>query len=88
MARDNDRNDASSGARAHGEGQHGDKTHEAIIESLHTKRGGEEGMEASPESKKDFDEFGQPKPGHHRLTEDRQQHDPAEKDSEANRLGR
>jgi hypothetical protein len=34
------------------------------------------------------DAFGRPHPGHHRLTEDREQHDAAEKDSEANRLGR
>jgi hypothetical protein len=30
--------------------------------------------------------FGQPVPGHHRLFEDREQHDEAEKDSETNRL--
>jgi len=91
MARDNNRSDSSPGAapgkQEHAEGQQGGKTHEAFIESLHGKqRGSEEPGDASAGTK-DFDEYGQPKPGHHRLTEDRQQHDPAEKDSEFNRLG-
>ncbi|HEY4129049.1 MAG TPA: hypothetical protein VGM50_00420 [Gemmatimonadaceae bacterium] len=81
-------NENQPGAKAHGEGQHGDKTHEAIIESLHGKHGGTEDEDKAAEDRNDFDEFGQPKPGHHRLVEGRQQHDAAEKDSETNRLSR
>jgi hypothetical protein len=80
--------DNQPGGQTHAEGQHGDKTHEAFIESLHEKLGGAEEARSESRGSQDFDEFGQPKPGHHRLTEDRQQHDPAEKDSEFNRLGR
>ena len=81
------RDDKQSGARQHAEGQHGDKTHEAIIESLHVKQSAD-GESPSAQGSNDFDEFGRPKPGHHRLTEHRQQHDAAEKDSEINRLSR
>lgn len=80
--------DKQSGARRHGEGEHGDKTHEAIIDSLHGKNSGSEESAAVPEDSNDFDAYGQPKPGHHRLEEGREQHDPAEKDSEINRLSR
>jgi hypothetical protein len=67
------------------EGQHGDKTHEAFIESIHGKHGGSEESEGSPQRNGVND---LPIEGHHRLHEDRQQHDEAEKNSEANRLRR
>ncbi|MDB4877228.1 MAG: hypothetical protein JWM41_3674 [Gemmatimonadetes bacterium] len=79
--------DRPQGAQTHAEGQHGDKTRAAFIEGLHGKQTGGDESDAAPQGSNDFDEFGQPKPGRHRLTEDRQQHDPAEKNSEANRLG-
>jgi hypothetical protein len=70
------------------EGSHGDKAHDAFIESLHGKHGGSEESEGSPQGQNDADVYGRPIEGHHRLHEDRQQHDEAEKNSEANRLRR
>jgi hypothetical protein len=66
------------------EGRHGDKTHSAFIEGLHGKHGGSEESEGSPQQENNDS----PIAGHHRLHEDRQQHDEAEKNSEANRLRR
>jgi hypothetical protein len=82
--------DDQKGAQTHAEGQQGDKAHGSFIDSLHGKHGGSEESEGSPqgEGSNDVDEFGQPHPGRHRLTEDRQQHDEAEKNSETNRLRR
>jgi hypothetical protein len=79
--------DRREGAQTHAEGQHGDKTRAAFIEGLQGQAGGSSESDVAPQGSNDFDEFGQPKHGRHRLTEDRQQHDPAEKNSEANRLG-
>ncbi|HEY7395710.1 MAG TPA: hypothetical protein VH559_12740 [Gemmatimonadaceae bacterium] len=64
----------------HAEGQHGDKTHNEFIKEL---AGSEE---PDVPHTTDVDEFGRPITGHHRLQEDRQQHDEAEKNSEANRI--
>jgi hypothetical protein len=66
------------------EGQHGEKTHEAFIEGLHGRHGGSEESEGRPQGP----QSGAPIEGHHRLFEDRQQHDEAEKKSEATRLAR
>jgi hypothetical protein len=68
----------------HAQGEHGDKTHAAFIEGLH----GSEESEGSPRKATDVDEYGRPSPGRHRLKEDRDQHDLAEKNSEANRTER
>ena len=76
------------GPQTHAEGEHGDKTHTEFIEELHGRHGGSEESEGAPQGSKDFDEFGRPIPGRHRLHEDREQHDEAEKNSEANRLRR
>jgi hypothetical protein len=76
------------GAQNHAEGQQGDKAHSAFIEEIHGKHGGSEESEGAPQGQNDADVYGQPKTGHHRLHEDRQQHDEAEKNSESNRLGR
>ena len=66
------------------EGRHGDKTHEAFIEGLHGTKPESQESEGSSQQ----DGLGRPIAGHHRLHEDRQQHDEAEKNSEANRLRR
>jgi hypothetical protein len=58
------------GPQRHAEGQHGDKTHGRFIEQLH----------ASPTT--DDELKNRSVEGHHRLHEDRQQHDEAEKNSE------
>ena len=76
------------GAQNHAEGQHGDKAHSAFIEDLHGKHGGSEESEGAPQEQNDVDAYGRPIAGHHRLHEDREQHDEAEKNSEANRLRR
>jgi len=79
------------GPQDHAEGQQGDKTHSAFIDSLHGRHGGSEESEGVPQEgsgQNDVDAFGRPIAGHHRLHEDRQQHDEAEKNSEANRLRR
>ncbi|HEX3868471.1 MAG TPA: hypothetical protein VHV78_17025 [Gemmatimonadaceae bacterium] len=70
------------GAQPHAEGEHGRKTHDSIVDEL-------EGRHRSPEPESaarhagDVDVYGQPLPGKHRLRERREQHDLAEKDSEA-----
>ena len=84
------------GKKPNAEGMHGDRTHEAIMETL--KHGlpepadpalqadGEDGAKAeTPEPLRAHT----PLPdGKHRLREDRQQHDEADKNSEKNRLAR
>ena len=79
------------GAQRHAEGQQGDKTHDAFLEGRHGRHGGSEESEGAPQAENgpeptDVNAYGQSVPGHHRLFEDRQQHDEAEKNSEANRL--
>lgn len=65
------------GAQAHAEGQHGEKTRSRQKEIL---QGAAHEETADPvESKHDAPG------GHHRLAEDRQQHDEAEKNSEKKR---
>lgn len=54
----------------HAEGRHGDKTHSRFVEQLH------EGEPAKKSTQ------GAPVNGHHRLHQDREQHDEAEKNSE------
>ena len=64
------------GAQRHAEGQHGERTHERLREEISEFRNAPDPTE--PE--------GIPhREGKHRLEEDRQQHDDAEKDSERNR---
>jgi hypothetical protein len=72
------------GPQKHAEGQHGDAARAAFIDGLHGKHGGSEESEGAPQGGDSELNIA----GHHRLSEDREQHDEAEKDSEANRLGR
>lgn len=68
------------GAQTHAEGtQHGDKTHEAIIEQLNAHGAGEAAND-QPEMA--------PRYGKHHIYEDRQQHDEADKNAEKQRLQR
>ena len=71
------RDGRQKGAQAHAEGQHGAKAHARFIESLH------EGREPTASEL-----AAEPAEGGHRLREDRQQHDEADKNSEKNRLNR
>lgn len=67
------------GAQRHAEGGHGPKTRAANIEQL---RSGRPEENASPQA------TGAPREGKHRIRENRQQHDEADKNSEKNRLRR
>lgn len=58
------------GPQEHAEGQHGEKTHQRFVEQV---------QDAAPKVKQTE---GKPIEGHHRLHQDRQQHDEAEKNSE------
>jgi hypothetical protein len=60
----------AAGAQRHAEGAHGDKTHRRLVEQL---------QEGEPVRKQTQ---GPAVEGHHRLDEERQQHDEAEKNSE------
>ena len=57
---------------------------DSIIPGKHGKHGGGMESEGAPQS----ENSDSPIAGHHRLAEDREQHDEAEKNSEANRLRR
>jgi hypothetical protein len=84
------RDGVQKGPQDHAEGQHGSKTHDKILEQLHSGNGTAKSgttPEAAP------DPLQPPKnPAHHnaahRLFEERQQHDEAEKNSEKTRLNR
>jgi hypothetical protein len=65
------------GAQSHAEGEHGAKAHARFIESLHESRTPTASETSAPSVE-----------GGHRLHEDREQHDEAEKNSEKNRLER
>lgn len=80
MARDNDQEGKEPGV----EGRHGDKTHSAFLEGL-------QGAAPEPETGESSRLGDASRPtddGRHRLREDREQHDEAEKNSEFNRLSR
>ena len=77
MAKDPGR---QKGAQPHAEGQHGEKAHQRFLEQLH-----EGEARASQDEKRESREQHR-QDGEHRLFEQREQHDEAEKNSEANRL--
>ena len=83
------------GKKQNAEGMHGDRTHQAIQEQLKNgtpKESNEDQDEAEGEGRGGRDSLkahAAPGPdGKHRLFEDRQQHDEADKNSEKNRLAR
>lgn len=65
------------GAQRHAEGQHGTKTHRALIEQLQSRPREEEGHDTRGLHDT---------PGKHRLFEAREQHDEADRQREKNRL--
>ena len=77
MSENRERDGEQKGAQAHAEGQHGGKTHSRMVEQLNSGASGEE--------RGTLPETGAPIEGHHRLYEDREQHDEAELKSEKNR---
>lgn len=76
MAQDDGR---QKGPQEHAEGQHGEKAHQRFLEQLH------EGESRESRAAKETHEQHR-QDGEHRLFERREQHDEAEKNSEANRL--
>jgi hypothetical protein len=77
------------GPQDHAEGQHGSKTHEKFLEQL--KNGNGTGNGTKPEASANELEPKKHNAHHnaaHRLFEQRQQHDEAEKNSEKTRLNR
>ena len=80
------RDGVQKGPQDHAEGQHGAKTRSKILEQLHSRNGNgvvdpnKVGLEPSKD-------VGHPN-ATHRLFEERQQHDEAEKNSEKTRLNR
>ncbi len=80
------RDGVQKGPQDHAEGQHGAKTRSKILEQLHSRNGNGvvDPNKTAPETTENL-------PHHnaaHRLFEERQQHDEAEKNSEKTRLNR
>jgi hypothetical protein len=79
------RDGVQKGPQDHAEGQHGSKTRGKILEQLHTGNGTTpEAAPPPPEPSKSLAHHN----AAHRLFEERQQHDEAEKNSEKTRLNR
>ena len=72
------------GPQDHAEGQHGSKTHSKFIEQLHSSNGTTEEVIDEPQRPKNLAHHN----AAHRLFEERQQHDAAERNSEKTRLNR
>src|SRR5580765_6943873 len=85
------RDGVQKGPQDHAEGQHGSKTRSKILEQLHTGNGNGTKNGTTPEAAPDPLQTIK-SPAHHnaahRLFEERQQHDEAEKNSEKTRLHR
>jgi hypothetical protein len=79
------RDGVQKGPQDHAEGQHGSKTHGKFLEQLHSGNGAEAEVEQNGSE-------GSNNPARHnaahRLFEEREQHDAAEKNSEKTRLNR
>ena len=73
-----DRTNDQKGAQRHAEGEYGDQARERNRERLQERVGDDADAERST----------QDRVGKHRIYEDRQQHDEADKNSEKNRLAR
>lgn len=73
------RDGVQKGPQRHAEGQHGRKTHDALLEQLHSggEQAGQPDRGDAPQEK-----------GEHHIFEDRQQHDEADKNSDKHRLAR
>lgn len=85
------RDGVQKGPQDHAEGQHGSKTRSKILEQLHSGNGDGTGNGSTPEAAPDPLKPPKGLAHHnsaHRLFEERQQHDEAEKNSEKTRLNR
>lgn len=72
------------GKQENAEGTHGDKTHEAVIESLRQRQARDDGANSSAPQGSPFG--ANQSDGKHRLVENREQHDEADLQSEKNRI--
>lgn len=79
------RRERELGEHQHAEGRHGNRTHQRLVEQLHESSVAP--AEDSPDGRA-AEAKGRPVEGHHRLHEDREQHDEAEKNSEKSRAER
>ncbi len=81
------RDGVQKGPQDHAEGQHGSKTRSKILEQLHSGNGNGAAPEALPNPLQPRKHLAHHNSAH-RLFEERQQHDEAEKNSEKTRLNR
>jgi hypothetical protein len=81
------RDGVQKGPQDHAEGQHGSKTRDKILEQLHSGNGNGTAPEAPPNPLEPAKSIAHHNAAH-RLFEERQQHDEAEKNSEKTRLNR
>jgi hypothetical protein len=81
------RDGVQKGPQDHAEGQHGSKTRGKILEQLHSGNGNGAAPEAPPNPPEPAKSTAHHNAAH-RLFEERQQHDEAEKNSEKTRLHR
>jgi hypothetical protein len=71
------------GQQQHAEGQHGEKAHAAFLEQIHNSQGGEAEKRAEDQVAERGSAYGaNESDGRHRISENREQHDEAEKNSE------
>ncbi|MFN2635902.1 MAG: hypothetical protein ABR585_02595 [Gemmatimonadaceae bacterium] len=80
------RDGVQKGPQDHAEGQHGSKTHSKFLEQLHSASN--DVARTSDNGNSDLQKQKIPNHAAHRLFEDREQHDEAEKNSEKKRLHR
>jgi hypothetical protein len=73
------------GKQAHAEGQQGEKTHAAFLENIQT--GGTDNSATDGTAERGSPFGANPADGRHRLSEEREQHDEAEKNSELQKEG-
>jgi len=78
------RDGVQKGPQDHAEGEHGAKTRSKILEQLHSRNGAVDPNTNGLEPGKNIEHHN----AAHRLFEERQQHDEAEKNSEKTRLNR
>jgi len=78
------RDGVQKGPQDHAEGEHGSKTRSKILEQLHSGNGATPSTQNGSEPGKSIAHHN----AAHRLFEERQQHDEAEKNSEKTRLNR
>ena len=80
--KDRSERQTQKGGQVHAEGQHGEKTREAILQQLNANG------QRTGDAEQERQEAVSMREGKHKIHEDREQHDEAEKNSEKNRLTR